>query len=97
MRRAAKTDANQTRIVDALRKAGASVQSLAAVGDGVPDLLVGYKCETVLMEVKDGNKPPSERKLTPDQERWHAEWSGHPVYVVTNVTQAQAVALKAKE
>lgn len=43
MRRAARTDANQTAIVEALRKCGASVQSLAAVGKGVPDLLVGLR------------------------------------------------------
>jgi hypothetical protein len=41
MRRAAKIDANQPQIVEALRKAGATVHSLAAVGNGIPDLLVG--------------------------------------------------------
>lgn len=88
MRRAAKTDANQARIVDALRRAGASVQSLAAVGDGVPDLLVGYKGETILMEVKDGSKPLSQRKLTKDQESWHGSWSGGKPVVVNNEEEA---------
>lgn len=42
MRRAPKIDRNQPEIVEALRKAGAFVQSLAGVADGCPDLLVGY-------------------------------------------------------
>ena len=42
MRQAAKVDDNQAAIVEALRSLGASVESLAAVGKGVPDLLVGF-------------------------------------------------------
>jgi hypothetical protein len=63
MRRAAKVDANQTEIVQALRQIGAVVQSLAAVGNGCPDLLVGYRNRLFLLELKDGNKPPSAQKL----------------------------------
>ena len=76
MRRAAKTDANQAEIVATLRMVGATVQPLHAVGGGVPDLLVGFRGQTYLIEVKDGRKPPSERKLTPEQERWHGNWRG---------------------
>lgn len=87
MRRAARTDANQTAIVEALRKCGASVQSLAAVGKGVPDLLVGLRSRNYLLEVKDGSKPPSARKLTPDQEQWHLKWAGQ-VLTVTSAEDA---------
>lgn len=89
MRRAAKVDANQALIVGALRACGAAVQSLAAVGKGCPDLLVGFKGRNLLMEVKDGRKPPSDRKLTPDQIEWHTAWAGQ-VVVVENVEQALA-------
>ena len=89
MRRAAKVDANQALIVGALRACGATVQILAAVGKGCPDLLVGFKGRNLLMEVKDGRRPPSERKLTPDQIEWHAAWAGQ-VVVVENVEQALA-------
>ena len=65
--RAAKIDANHEQVVTALRAAGATVQSLAGVGKGVPDLLVGYQGQTLLMEVKDGFKPPSKRALNEDQ------------------------------
>lgn len=81
MRRAANIDANQPEIVDALRKAGASVQCLHTVGDGVPDLLVGYRGVNLLMEVKDGKKPPSRRQLTEDEVKWHAGWRGQKVIV----------------
>ena len=87
MRRAAKVDANQTEIVKALRQVGASVQSLAATGKGVPDLLVGFRGKNLLLEVKDGGKVKSARKLTPDQVEWHQSWRGH-VAVVESVEQA---------
>lgn len=86
--RAAKIDANQDEIVTALRKVGATVQSLAGVGKGVPDLLVGYQGETYLIEVKDGDKVPSARKLTPDQEDWHGKWTGGTLRVANNVQDA---------
>lgn len=83
MRRAAKIDANQPDVVAALRKAGAKVQSLAAVGAGVPDLLVSFRQELFLLEVKDGTKVPSAQKLTEDQVRWHTAW-GAPVHIVNS-------------
>jgi Holliday junction resolvase len=90
MRRAAKVDANQPEIVAALRKVGADVQSLAAVGEGVPDLLVGFRGETFLIEVKDGSKAPSARQLTDDQIEWHAAWRGGRCVVVNDVVEALA-------
>lgn len=86
--RAAKVDANHAEIVAALRKAGATVQSLAAVGNGVPDLLVGIRGRLMLMEVKDGNKVKSAQKLTTAQERWHTIWAGYPLSVVDGVDAA---------
>ena len=88
MRRAAKIDANQPAIVDALRACGAIVQSLAAVGNGCPDLLIGYRGRTILVEVKDGSKVPSAQKLTLDQLLWHASWSGGSLAVVNDLESA---------
>lgn len=79
MRRAARTDANHAEVVKVLRAGGCSVQSLAAVGDGCPDALVGRRGRNYLVEIKDGTKPPSARKLTPDQVKWHADWRGDVV------------------
>jgi hypothetical protein len=86
--RAAKVDENHQEVVLALRTAGATVHSLAAVGKGVPDLLVGYRGQTFLMEIKDGRKSPSERKLTEPQIQWHAVWKGGPLAIVENSVQA---------
>lgn len=88
MRRAAKVDVNQSEIVDALRKVGCTVQSLAAIGKGCPDLLVGVAGVTLLIEVKDGKKPPSARALTPDQLGWHGAWVGGPLAVVDSIDAA---------
>lgn len=90
--RAAKVDANHSAIVKALRQAGCSVQSLAAVGRGCPDLLIyaPARREHILAEVKDGSKPPSARELTPDQCEWHCNWRG-PVQIVTSVDEALAM------
>lgn len=87
MRFRAKVDANHGEIVKALRQAGCSVQSLAQLGKGVPDLLVARNGFMWLMEVKDGDKPPSGRKLTEDELSWGSRWKG-PVYTVLSVAQA---------
>ena len=93
MRRAAKVDDNQNEVVEALRKAGCKVLSLAAVGDGCPDLLV-YRPATGLfhlIEVKDGKKYPSQQALTPAQVKFHKEW---PVSVSNSIdTALEAVGL----
>ena len=85
MRRAARTDQNHDEIVKALRQVGATVQSLAAVGAGVPDLLVGFRGQTFLVEIKNPEKSPSERQLTPAQKIWHHCWTGGPLAVVETV------------
>ena len=82
MRRAARVDANQAAVVSALRAAGARVLSLAKVGDGVPDLLVGYRGRLMLLEVKDGAKRPSKQRKTALQAQFFEEWAGMPVSLV---------------
>ena len=71
MRRRAKVDLNHKEVVDAFRKAGWLVISLAKLGDGVPDLLISRHGVMRLVEVK-----AAKGKLTPDQESfmkqgWH--------------------------
>lgn len=88
MRRAARTDDNHAVITAALREVGAFVQSLAMVGKGCPDLLVSYRREVFLLEVKDGDKSPSRIRLTPDEETWHLSWTGPPVAVVHSPFEA---------
>lgn len=92
VRRAARVDPNQGAIVEGLRAHGFSVQTLAAVGGGVPDLLVGAPRVNVLLEVKSppgpaGGTSRDGQRLSKDQERWHGQWMG-PVYVVTSIYEA---------
>lgn len=86
----ARTDGNHGTIKAVLRDIGARVIDLSAVGCGCPDLAVLYRGRTIWIEVKDGMKPPSARRLTPDQREWHqaAHARGVDVRVVTNEDEA---------
>ena len=90
MRRANKIDANQNDVVAALRKAGATVRIISQ-GEGIPDLLVGYRGRTALLEVKDGDKPPSARKLTAAEQKFFDEWTGDICMIVESVEDALEV------
>lgn len=87
---AAKADRNQPEIVAMLRLVGCTVQHLHTIGKGCPDLLVGYRGKNYVLELKDGKLPPSGRKLTDDEKRWHEDWRGE-VHVVSNVREALEV------
>lgn len=86
-RRIAKVDSNQAQIVDALRAIGCTVLSLAPLGNGCPDLLVGIFGRNLLLEVKDGTKSPSRTKLTPLERSFHSTWKGQTATVL-NVEDA---------
>ena len=90
--KAKRTDANQTEIVEALISAGCMVQSLAMVGCGTPDLLWIKRGVIGLLEVKDGDKPPSARELTPAESKWAAlaRRHGYRVAVVNSEVEALA-------
>jgi hypothetical protein len=82
VRRAAKRDASENRIVTALRLLGWSVQHLNLAHG--PDLLAGYgKRATHLIECKTGTG-----KLRKGQQDWHRDWRGADVVVLRNVDEA---------
>jgi len=85
--RAARRDDNESEIVKALRACGAKVRIITQ-GDGIPDLLVSYNGYTILLEVKDGNKPPSARKLTEAEQKFFDEWTGGILAKVESVQEA---------
>jgi hypothetical protein len=93
IRRAARVDANQSEIVAALRAIGVGVKDMSGVGDGVPDLACLWRGQTFWVEIKNGNRPPSARKLTVEQVRFHndARLAGVKVHVVSTVDEALAV------
>ena len=84
---ARRVDANQDAIVQTLRACGAYVRVIT-MGDGVPDLLVGSRGYTLLLEVKDGRKPPSARELTPAEQKFFDEWTGGMLVVVESAQEA---------
>ncbi len=83
----AKTDANAKEIDSALTGIGCSLAKTDGSGKGFPDRVVGFEGVNILLEYKDGNKPPSKRKLNDYQERWHGNWKGQ-VAVVMNPNEA---------
>ena len=87
MRLHPRLDANHNDIVNAYRAVGVFVQSLAAVGGGCPDLLCSYRGLWFVVEVKDGEKVPSKRRLTDDEQKWHVA-SHATVHVVNSVEEA---------
>lgn len=86
MRYAARKDANATEIVNGLRAVGVKVRILNE--KDIPDLLVGYRFNFVLMEIKDGSRKPSERKLRPGQQKFSDEWQGYPIYKIESLADA---------
>ena len=87
MRRAAKIDSNQNEIVEALRRCGASVLITSQLKNCF-DILVGYNGINYIVEIKDGKKPPSQRKLTQGEIKFRDNWRGGKYYVINSVDDA---------
>ena len=86
MRMVARRDANERRVIDALKACGAYVKQINDAGTF--DLLVYYRGYTLLLEVKDGDKSPSARALTPAEAKFHAEWPGQNLHIVNSEQEA---------
>jgi hypothetical protein len=83
MRRAAHLDSNHDDIVGWFEQYGAIVKSLAAVGDGWPDLIVCHRGRLILVEVKSayGKLQPNQREI--------AQW--WPVYEARTLDDVRAI------
>jgi hypothetical protein len=94
MRRAARRDANEGDIIKAMRAEGAYVKVIN--DEGLFDLLVAYTGpsgfqHTLLLEVKDGAKPPSARRLTPAELKFHDEWPLSNLFIIISAEHAVAL------
>ena len=87
MRTAARVDANQKKIVDALRRCGASVLITSQLKNCF-DCLVGYNGKNYIVEIKDGRKPPSKRKLTKGEQKFADNWRGGKYNIIESVEDA---------
>jgi hypothetical protein len=75
-------DANQAKIVKALWKIpGISVKSIAGIGHGCPDLLIGYRKRNYLWEIKNPDASGG-MDLTVDEKKFHQKWNGS-IQIVT--------------
>ena len=86
MRRAARVDATQAAVVEALRAAGAYVWII-----GLPvDLLIGYAGTTALIECKSltGKRNPKPAGYTQLQKDFMLKWTGGTVATVTDAEGA---------
>lgn len=92
MRSAAKVDNSQRELVPYILAHGATFQSLATVGGGCPDGIVGFMSVTDVCEFKSGpEKKPRAFKdgrrrkgssTEAAQAAWHAQWKGSPRWVL---------------
>ena len=89
MRRAARRDAGEQDIIKAMRACGAFVKVIN--DEGTFDLLCWYNGHTLLLEIKDGSKPPSARRLTDAEQKFHDEWPGDNLHIVNSVEEALAL------
>jgi len=79
-----RVDENQKTITHTFIALGASVLNLSTVGRGCPDLLVGYRGNSVLVEVKKDAKAT----FTEPQVKFMQEWRGGAVSRIDSVDAA---------
>jgi len=85
--KAKRVDCNQKDIVHALKTFGATVVDLSGVGKGCPDLLIGFKGTTYLIEIKKDSKA----KFTPQQLQFNELWSGGVIARIQTIDEAIAL------
>ena len=91
MRVRARKDANHTDIVGTFRACHCSVLDTSQLGNGAPDIVVAVNAETTLLvEIKDGTKPPSQRKLSKDEIEFKRTWKGD-YRIITSVNDVIAL------
>ena len=79
-----RVDENQKALIHTFIALGASVLNLSTVGRGCPDLLIGYRGKTVLVEIKRNEKA----KYTEPQIKFMQEWRGGAVSRIDSVDAA---------
>ena len=93
-----RVDQNQNEIIKTFRDLGCSVAITSDLGHGIPDLVVALGLgagQMFFVEVKDGKKFLSQRKLTLDERIFHDAWKG-PIYIIETVDQAIDLVNKAR-
>lgn len=89
MMRAAKVDGNSAEIIAAFRKFGCSVLPMHQLKNAC-DCAIGLNKKTVLVEIKDGRRPASQRKLTIGESKFHDSWKG-AIHIVEDLSDVIAL------
>ena len=77
--------------MDVLRKVGATVKFFGT--DGAPDLVVGYRGKTYLMETKRPEKRGWASEFTDAQVKFRSTWNGAEIHTVYTPEQAIDIVL----
>ena len=83
-----RVDVNQKALTALWRGMGVSVWITSSLGKGAPDVVLGFTDDRgrqvdLLVEIKDGSKPKSARKLTFDEAIFHEKWKGQICIIST--------------
>ncbi len=82
-RKAAKVDDNQKEVVSLFRSLGWYVLIISQLKNCC-DIIVSKGGHTIAIEIKDGEKPPSARKLSEGETKFKEEWKGDYELVICN-------------
>lgn len=74
-RRAAKVDANQKEIVKEFRRLGWYALIISQLKNCC-DIIVSKAGQTIAIEIKDGEKPASQQRLSEGEQKFRSEWLG---------------------
>lgn len=100
MKLRAKVDSNQPQIVSVFRKMGCSVAHTHQIGKGFPDIVISLKTKsgskTLAVEIKDGDKVKSARKLTYQETIFHEYWQDE-IPIIETVEDAINLVNRLKE
>jgi hypothetical protein len=82
LKKRVRRDYNHATITRQLILRGASVLDIATLGEGAPDILVGFRGVDRLAEIKNPNTSYGRRGQTDLQKTWGRFWNGRPVGVI---------------
>ena len=92
--RACRIDRNQPEIVKYFRFLGFSVLIISNLKNCC-DIVVSKDKKTAMIEIKDGEKPPSARKLTEGEAKFKDSWQGL-YYIVKDINDVDMISLNWK-
>jgi hypothetical protein len=73
-RQAAKKDGNHNSLFGLAQQVCDAVFDTSAAGNGFPDFVCARNGNVYLVEVKNDQLPPSKRRLTPQEIKFHTVW-----------------------